>query len=76
MARPRHSHGLSRAIARSRQAAATAKAQQDVGPGSLGEIARLNAVIAELLATTNRLQIENRGLRNELARLEEGGTSD
>jgi hypothetical protein len=42
----------------------------------LGEIARLNAVIAELLATTNRLQIENRGLRNELARLEEGGTSD
>jgi hypothetical protein len=69
-----HGRVISRARARARakQATATAKAQQDVGPESTGEIARLNAYVVELLAEVRRLEIENRSLRSELAKASEG----
>jgi hypothetical protein len=71
---PGRNHGFRQALARSKQmAAALAKAQQDIGPESSGEIARLNACIAELWAKVRRLEIENRGLRNELNRTHQGG---
>jgi molecular chaperone GrpE (heat shock protein) len=73
----KHSYGFRRARARSKQAAALAKAQQDIGPESASEIARLNECIAELWVRARRLEAEIRGLRNELARSSrEGGTGD
>jgi len=44
-------------------------AQEDIGPNSADEIARLNARVDELQNQKRRLEIENVGLRNEIEKL-------
>jgi hypothetical protein len=68
----KHDRVITRARSRSKWAAVTAGAQQDVGPGSGGEIERLNAHIAELSAQVRRLELENDGLRHQLTKASEG----
>ena len=72
----KHDRVISRARSRSKWAAATAGAQQDVGPGSAGEIDRLNAYIAELSAQVRRLEIENHSLQSKLTNAKGGHPVD
>jgi hypothetical protein len=51
------------------ESSATVAARDDIGPGSAGEIARLNARIDELQIEKRQLEIEAVGLRSEIDEL-------
>jgi hypothetical protein len=57
------------------ESSATVAARDDIGPGSAGEIARLNARIDELQAEKRQLEIKAVGLRSEIDELD-GGVED
>ena len=44
-------------------------AREDIGPNSLGEVTRLNALVEELQNEKRRLEIENLVLRSEIEKL-------
>ena len=54
-----------------RRREAAARRVQDAGPGSSGEVARLEAWVAELVAKNRRLELANAGLRRRLDDIED-----
>jgi hypothetical protein len=54
-----------------RRREAAARRVQDAGPGSCGEVARLEAWVAELVAKNRQLEIANAGLRRRLDDIED-----
>jgi hypothetical protein len=64
----RHSRITTAVAVRKRET--QARRTQDVGAGSSGEIARLEAPVAELMATNRRLELANASLQCQLDELE------
>jgi hypothetical protein len=60
---------ITTATALKRREATARRVQDAVGPG--GEVARLQAYVAELLAAVRRLELANAGLRRRIEELDD-----